>query len=354
MQNPFTIYPRSVSASLNRVRIAALPSVVTDSGLVDKTGYELLGKQTLLDRIHVRQKALQLPAHLTDIFRAFDDCFVHDASIARLTAKQMAIQYGRCLATLLLTLKEGQPANRAARPQWRAEHWAYWQTINRVWLGGGLMAGHFGQHVLVETKQLIHDAGCPAYELELTPHPAQVALIGAATTVAADTDIALLLDFGQSQIKRGIVLMAGGEMQELHLLHSLPAACGPLLSDGPDLARAEAHMQHLTAVLKLTWQQIRQAGWQPQQVVAAMACNLYQGHPGPEEWGCYGRLQDLTPNLQTHLSAQLQQITGHPLPFHLLQDAQAAALAHRGANNAAVITLGSAIGIGFPDDTHEP
>jgi hypothetical protein len=352
MQNPFTIYPRSVSASLNQVRVAVLPAGITDENLIGKTGYGLLSKQLLLDRIRSRMGALQLPTHLTDLFRGFDHCFVHDEPFVRLTAKQVAGQYGRCLATLLLTLKEGQSANRAARPEWGDEQWAYWYTINQVWLGGGLMAGHFGQHVLAEAQRLIKAAGYHQYRLKLTKQPAYLALIGATSTLRPDTETALVFDFGQSQIKRAVALLVHGKLQNLHLLRSLPAACGPLLMDGPDLARAKAHMEHITLIFSLTWRQIQAASWQPQQVVAAMACNLYQGHPGPKEWGCYGRLQELTPHLQNHLAAQLEQITGRSHPFHLIQDAKAAALAHRGASHAAVITLGSAIGIGFPDDKY--
>jgi hypothetical protein len=350
MKNPFIIYPRPVSASLNRVRVAVLPAVVTDGNLLGKTGYDLLSKQTLLERIRIRQEALRLPAHLTDMFLGFDHCFVHTDPIARLTAKQMAIQYGRCLATILLTLKEDHPANRVARPEWGDEQWAYWQTINQVWLGGGLMAGHFGQRVLVESQKLIEEAGYGDYQLNLAPHPAHLALIGALSIVPSKIKTVLLLDFGQSQIKRAVALLAKGKLQKLHILRSLPAACGPLLSDGPDLVQAKAHMEHITAVLRLTWRQLQQADWQPQQIVIAMACNLYKGHPGPEEWGCYGRLQELTPNLQNLLATQLEQITGKSLPLHLIQDAKAAALSQRGAKHAAVITLGSAIGVGFPDD----
>jgi hypothetical protein len=100
MRNPFTIYPRPVSASLNRVQVAVLPAVVTDENLIGKTGYGMLGKQVLLERIKSRGAALQLPVHLTDVFRGFDACFVHDEPIVRLTAKLLAGQYGRCLATL--------------------------------------------------------------------------------------------------------------------------------------------------------------------------------------------------------------------------------------------------------------
>jgi hypothetical protein len=270
--------------------------------------------------------------------------------LARLTAKQVAIQYGRCLATLLLTLKEGQLPNREARPEWNESHWSYWQTINQVWLGGGLVSGHFGQHMLAEARRLIQEAGYTDYVLDLTPHPAQMALIGAATTLSPQTEVALLLDFGQSQIKRAIALLAGGKLQKLHLLHPLPAACGPLLENGPDSARAEAHLEHITAVFQLTHRQLQKAGWQPQEVVMALACNLHQGQPGKEEWGCYGRLQELAPNLQEYLASQLREISDDALPFHLIQDAKAAALAHRGAEHAAVLTLGTAIGIGFPDD----
>ena len=321
MKNPFIVYPRPVSASLNRVRVAMLPAPISDENLVGKTGYEMLGKQILLNRIKNRRVALRLPAHLTDVFRAFDECFVHDEPMVRLTAKQVAIQYGRCLATLLLILKEGHPANRAARPEWGDEQWAYWQTINRVWLGGGLMAGHFGQYVLAEAKQLIKAAGYGQYRLKLTKHPAYMALIGAVSTLQPETQCALAMDFGQSQIKRAVVLLADGQLQKFHWLRPLPAACGPLMSEGPDLVRAKAHMEHIVSVFGLTWRQLQTAGWQPQQVVVAMACNLYQGQPGPTEWGCYGRLQELTPNLQDYLAAQLEEIMGKPVPFSLMQDA---------------------------------
>jgi hypothetical protein len=218
------------------------------------------------------------------------------------------------------------------------------------------MAGQFGQHALVEAQRLIAQAGYDEYQLALTPHPAHVTLMGAATTLPTDTTQALLLDFGQSQVKRGLALMAEGKLQKLHLLRPLPAACGSLLPAGPDRERAAAQWQHIITVLALTWRQIRDAGWQPQRVVVAMACNLHQGQPGPDDWGCYGRLQELAPNLQNQLAEEWQQISGQAMSLLLQQDARAAALAHHGAQQAAVLTLGTAIGIGFPDDvvSHNP
>jgi hypothetical protein len=350
MKNPFAIHPRPISASVNRVRVALLPAVVQDESLIGRTGYELLSSHFVLERIQRHMNGLRLPAHVIDVLPAFNGCFTSDDPVARLTAKQIAVQYGRSLATVLLTLKEGHPTNRAARSDWGDEQWAFWQQINTVWLGGGLIAGAIGPLAVAEAHRLISKAGYDDYQLAITPNPGHMTLIGAATAVTSDS--ALLIDFGQSRIKRGVGFFDEGKLQKLHLFHSVPAACGDLFTGDQDDSWAEAQLWHMTAVLRSTWQQIQDSDWQPQQVVAAIASDLHNGHPLGGSRDCYGRIQYLVPNLQEHLAQTLQEITGQAISFRLMQDANAAAMVYKGDTNTAVLTLGTAVGIGFPDDVN--
>jgi hypothetical protein len=83
-------------------------------------------------------------------------------------------------------------------------------------------------------------------------------------------------------------------------------------------------------------------------IVVSLACYLHEGQPYLSEGGCYGRLQGLADNLQAHLADQISQRLGCPVYLRLLHDGSAAAAAYAGVENAAVIVLGTALGIGFP------
>ena len=250
MKNPFITHPRLVSASINHVRVARLPAVVMDESLVGRSGYELLSTQFLLEKVHRHIVGLRMPRQVMDVLPAFNDCFTHDDPIARISAKQIAVQYGRSLATILLTLKEGHPDNRAARLEWDDSHWAYWRTVKKVWLGGGLMAGKLAPFALDEARRLIAMAGHPDFDIDITTNPGSMTLIGAATAVSPDTNIALLFDFGETRIKRGVGFFENGELKKLHLFSSLPSGCFERLDWGPDDEWAEAQLQHMTAVLR--------------------------------------------------------------------------------------------------------
>ncbi|MCA9972388.1 MAG: hypothetical protein KC425_19335, partial [Anaerolineales bacterium] len=64
--------------------------------------------------------------------------------------------------------------------------------------------------------------------------------------------------------------------------------------------------------------------------------------------GCYGRLQLLTADLPAYLAARVGERLGAAVDVALYHDGMAAALAYAGAGETAVITLGTAIGNGFP------
>ncbi len=85
-----------------------------------------------------------------------------------------------------------------------------------------------------------------------------------------------------------------------------------------------------------------------------LACYLLNGQPRYEDWGCYGRLQQFSPHLQTYLAEQVSAQMAQPIQIELLHDGQAAALPYTGTPHRAVMTFGTALGIGFPavNDAH--
>jgi hypothetical protein len=60
------------------------------------------------------------------------------------------------------------------------------------------------------------------------------------------------------------------------------------------------------------------------------------------------QLRCITENLQAELTRRVGAELGEAIDVSLVHDGTAAATAYAGASNAAVITVGTALGVGFP------
>ena len=134
----------------------------------------------------------------------------------------------------------------------------------------------------------------------------------------------------------------------LDLLPSLPTPCSDISFSRAATAAAQTR-DRLLDIISETWTAVTATGLTPASHIAiVLACYLLHGQPRPEDWGCYGRLQQFAPHLQTYLSQQISQRLNRPLHITLLHDGQAAAMPFAGQAQTAVITFGTALGIGFP------
>jgi hypothetical protein len=104
----------------------------------------------------------------------------------------------------------------------------------------------------------------------------------------------------------------------------------------------------MVALIVTAWQEAKRANGVEPAVIASLACYMHNGHPYPYDTGCYGRLQQLGDNLQAFLAMRLSERLNRPVNLQLVHDGVAAATVYAGAEQTAVLTLGTAIGIGFP------
>ncbi|MCB9418311.1 MAG: ROK family protein [Ardenticatenaceae bacterium] len=352
MLNPFQSATPFVSPSLNRVRIAALPGIDLPVEVEGKTGYDLLSAVALAARIQARANELGLPPDAPDLLRRFDGCFTELAEPveACTISEEIAREYGRSLAYLLLTLKRGDPANRAARKEWDDRHWSFWAGINTVWVGGGLVSGQLGPIAVREAGRVMHDAGFPDFAVNLSPHGADLPLMGLSRLAPFGAQAMLVFDFGGTAVKRAIAEYKDNQFTQLHRLPSWSSPCESSLSVSLELADVAAHAERILSIIEQTWQEAERP--LAPTIAVSLACYLQNGQPPPSEMGCYGRLQLPGDNLQTYLADQLSQRLGQPIYLHLYHDGSAAALAYAGCGETAVIMLGTAVGIGFPQTTY--
>jgi hypothetical protein len=332
---------------LNRVIVADLPGLDADAR--GKRGYELASAYALCQLIRPHAAELGLPADALDDERRlpvlFDRCFESADERIRALAESIHERYARNLAYLLLTLVRGDPANRDARPELHFSYWDYWSQIETVWLAGGLLSGHLRDGLTEQLERHFAKAQTPAPALHLSPYGDAAVLVGAACCVRADQRHAPALDFGGSYVKRAIALYRGSELAELRRLPNVS-------SQFREAGQTRALFGFMVDTIAETYQA---AGDQMSAIIpVSIAAYVVDGQPHEQQVGMYAALRTLSDNAETLLSGAVSDRLKQHITIQLLHDGTAAASAYPADGHTAVITVGTALGVGFPlpENTH--
>jgi len=343
--NPF-LSEDSRIRSLNRARIVTLGDVPAEAGVLGRTGYALLSASSLQQMIIAAADHLCLDPTAPDLIRRFDACF--DDPATRVHAIQIARSYGHRLGCLLIMLKRGERANRAARSEWSEAHWRFWQAIRRVYLGGGLLAGQLGGYAVASAQALLAKAGVADLGLERAVFGAYLPLVGLARSVPPCSVGSLVFDFGQTSVKRGYAHYHAVQLVQLDVWPDAATVCTELFSAHQPDDEIQQRWQRMAEIIARGWSAVPSEQRPLTTIGIGLACYLFDGHPSPEDVGCYGALQRLSPHLATFIADALAERLGQAVTITLLHDGAAAAAVYAGQQQAVVITLGTAIGNGFP------
>ena len=242
-------------------------------------------------------------------------------SSAALASLSDVHEYGQRLAELITELTTGPSEEQAVLqwndPKWRAAYLRYWQRIERVWLAGGNAAG-LGLPLAEAVSAKV------AREVRLAPNPVHAALFGAARSYAMPRGPRLVLDFGQSAVKRGLASYRDGRLERVDLLPSTAAPTEQVVEFVRDTLRDS----------------MREAGdGIDRHVVASLACYVVAGRP-VDKPSTYSPLKDVS-------NAEIARGLGIRLSY--LHDGTAAARGIDDPEHSAVITLGTYMAVGFTE-----
>lgn len=341
--NPFLTTGDALARSLNRARLVEVPGVAPTEGILGHTAFELLSAAAVADLIRAGAGDLGLKPDDPHLLHAFNRCF--DDPPARPAAEAIAETVGRRLGALLLMLWRGDPANRAARPEWDDAHWAIWRAVRRVVIGGGLFAGRLGAAAVPAAGAFLLGAGCPIAIMR-SPWGEAMPLVGLARHAPPDATRMLLFDFGQTAVKRGLALYRAGALVDVIRRPSAPAPDRGALDE--PLAATAQRWAAMRALIVADWQALGDEGQGGATAIGlALATHLRDGHPLATDRSGYSRLGRLAPHLATYLRDDLAAI-GCFSSLALLHDGLAAASIYAGQPATVVLTLGTAIGAGYP------
>jgi hypothetical protein len=342
--NPFAAAD-APARSLNRARLVELPGVAGVGDLLGHSASELLSAAAVAALVRAVAGDLALDPAAPDVLRAFDATF--DDPPTRPAALAVADAVGRRLGALLLMLWRGDAANRAARPEWDDAHWAYWAGVERVVAGGGLLAGRLGEAAVPVAAAFLAATGCPIV-VERSPYGDAIALVGLARHAPGDADHMLLFDFGHTAVKNGLATYRDGALVGVRRRPSLPPPCeaGWPEHRGPEWARAR--WERMAAAITAAWAAEIPVGRGARVAMGlCLASHLQDGHPVGRDRGCYTSLGELAPHLATFARNDLAARLGPFRSLALLHDGLAAASTCAGEPHTVVLTLGTAIGVGY-------
>lgn len=338
------------SASLNRLRIMNIPGMELDPEVRGKTGYELVSTQYMTTQILKSADSLKLSAEeisgeQREIPILLNRCLSSDDANVQSAAHGIVELFGRNLAYLLLTLKRGDLINREARADWDSSYWDHWATIRKIWLGGGLLSGEVGKLALSTMREIFAVSNVDVYEVEIDPHGALLPLVGAATYVPIGTTGAVVLDFGGSFVKRAYAVYENDVLVELRTLPQLSAPRDVNTDEEDSVAQVIESM--MTAFMDSLHSVFTKDLVVSRIIPTSIASYIDAGQVADRQGGKYTLLRQITDNAARFFTAEASAKLGVPVEIMLLHDGSAAAAAHAGEPDTAVVMLGTALGVGF-------
>lgn len=344
------------TVSVNRVRIVDLPGLPLDAEVREQQAYNLLSTLAVCRHAQAQAAALALPAQLRDAPRDspevrrelplhVDRCLRSPDPAIRAAAESITRRLGRNLGYILLTLHRGDAVNRAARADWTDAEWAHWATVRRVWLGGGVLSGDLGTRIVAAARALLAEVGLSeTVQIALSPYPRDMALLGAARYLPPGVSAALCCDFGHTSVKRGVVRLTDGSITEFTPLAPLHTPW-----DWENRTDAAAGIEPAFLrdyVVETLVETAEEAEISPEEVMLSIAAYVQGGELIGN--GIYAQMRALAPDARLLLAEAVAQRTGASVRLGLIHDGTAAAALHAGSTHSAVLSVGTAIGIGFP------
>lgn len=333
MINPFKLGDAMLPiASLNQVIIDGQKSNDRFSPLLIMRALE-----TITHHFHITPMAHDLQG-LMETLAHHPNREVHDAFIS------VGEYFGDQLGRLLITLLCADDRMKMENLRWKEDHWAYWASIKRIYLMGGVASSVLKPIFMRRIQAMLKEHHRDDVEILMPDDTQDHALYG--MLYRFDRGSFLLFDFGQTFIKRAYARRTNSQNVVERKLSHLPA--NHLEAAEPDHMMAHAYELH-RYIMDVLSQTIHEVMDPDVDLLISMANYIKKGEINPGR-SSYGMLSVLSTNYQDFLKQELYQRFRRNINVYLEHDTTAMAHSIPQSPYTAVITLGTAFGISFIDE----
>lgn len=359
MNNPFLITQADgnryidSNCSLNKMVIAKAPVSGVDDFIEGKAVSEIFSIAVVRQKVKEHLQELQFPLDTPDnqLATSLLKCMYSDNPKVLACAQEIAKLFGRRFGLILLTLKTALPENRAVRPDWTESHWEYWNKIEHIIAVGGLTSGKFGAILIEEAEKVCTINNKPAYKISVFENAPYIGVMGCAKLLTNPNGVNVLMDLGQTNIKRSIVKREKGEITSIENLNSLPSQFMEWnIKDDAERKRQATllHRYIIEATVDAYKKATRQNNVVDNHFILSIASYTHNGELNSNRGG-YAKLTELYKNYGLYLQEELSSVLKQPVTVTLVHDGTAVALNFKNTPNSICITLGTFLGVGFTD-----
>lgn len=323
-----------------------LPVASINSGFVDDQKISDIFRLSLLKESILEHKnalgIMDIDSNIS-LLKQFNQCLISTIPSVNQTAQEIASLYGRRLAKILSMFFNPSSLSRQNRTNWTEAHWSYWRTIERVYLVGGITSPILTKLFYKEIIKAFKSQGIDK-QVEFITGSQNLGTKGLSTLV--DNDTALLFDFGQTNIKRAYY----SNMNDSTIDIVLPTVKSKYLfykyqTNDELKVLAETLHQYIIDVIVDTANEVDFTGTT---IKMAIANYIYKGQINISRGG-YGKLALVAKQYDAQLSKDISHKLKRKIKVELFHDTTAMGLNFRNQKNTAVISIGTAFGIAFPN-----
>lgn len=354
MDNPFVKDGfLSENASINKVYIEKVPTDKVKQDLQGKTAADIFSTKLFIEEIKKNGRALKLDINSIEEKRLpqyLDECLESSDASVEETANAIVRLFGERLAVILLTLKKGEKENRLKRKDWSDSSWDYWRSLKNVILVGGLSNSKTGEKLKYYVEKVFREAKEEGYNIILTEDSSNAGIRGCCTYIDGEDDkLYLILDCGQSFIKRSLVRLEGNKVKNIIKLEKVLSKHVEWNFEAAEKEKCEAAELHnyilnvITAAIESAEAGAENIGGH---IVISIANYVKNGLLANR--GGYGKLRLLSDNYEVYLSDALYKKINKSFRITLVHDGTAMAAAFSDYPDSVCISLGTAFGVGFP------
>lgn len=353
MENPFLKNGYlGLNASINKLYIAEMPTAHSEMNYEGKRAFELFSTSLFIDEIKKNYIGLQLDLSNVEekyLPQYLDQCLASKNEDIRIKAEEIVGEFGKRLGVIFLVLKKGQKKNRLARADWNDDCWDYWAQIDNIILCGGLASSNIGHILKKQIERVFEEEKEQCYNIVLIDNSANIAAEGCASFIQYKDieNTYLILDCGQSFIKRNLVTIKSGKIIKLKELSKVLAK--HVKWEYVDVINEKKEAVELNNyLLSIIQNTINESNLQlGREIVISIANYINCGQIANR--GGYGKLRLLSENYERYLADQLSERYKTKIDIKLVHDGTAMAAAFNKYKNAVCISLGTAFGVGFPN-----
>lgn len=248
------------------------------------------------------------------------------------------------LASIFASLRRGSPESRASNSL-TAEDWEFWSRCSHVFLVGKLAEGKLGQCLEERLAHHLNTLGEHGISVRCFENPQNktASLLGCAKTEGVCENRVFVFDFGNTAVKRGRAMATSVNWAIDELPSIIHCDYGKLENN---IQNARKLHSEIAGIIRETIEHFGEEC--PSYAVSlCMANNIVNGEI--MDRGSYRSLRLLSKTYDKYLKQYLEQTMGKPITLHMINDAQAAAnLFREWSPRAAVVTLGTHMGIAYP------